>query len=338
MKNSILIIGGAGFIGSNFVRLWRKNHPDDKIIVFDKLTYCGNLDNLHDIDYEFVQGDIVNREELLRVFQDYKPNLVINFAAETHVDRSIYFSLQEFINTNIQGVFNILDIIRRYGKVKKFIQVSTDEVYGSLDFDDNNKFTENSPFKPNVPYASTKASGDLICRSFYNTWKVPVIVTHCSNNYGEYQYPEKLIPFLTLRGLEKKSLTVHGDGKHIRDWIYVGDHNNALEFLLSEGGPGEVFNIGANNERSNIDIVKIINDFFPESQIEYLEDRLGNDRRYAIDNTKITNLGWKPEAIFKNKIIQTVNWYINNPKWINNVKKKAGDFNPSKKYENNKVI
>lgn len=338
MDNKILVIGGAGFIGSNFVCMWQKNHTQDKIVVFDKLTYCGNLENLEGIDYEFIQGDIANLDDLKEVFRVYKPNLVINFAAETHVDRSIYHGLQEFINTNIQGVFNILDLVRRAGNVSRYVQVSTDEVFGSLELDGKGKFRENDPFQPNVPYAATKASGDLLCRAFFRTWKVPVIVTHCSNNYGEYQYPEKLIPFLTLRGLEKKSLTIHGDGKHIRDWIYVGDHNSALEMILLNGKPGEVYNIGANNERSNIEIVKIINKFFPESKIEYLHDRLGNDRRYAIDNAKIKTLGWRPEAVFEQKIVDTINWYRNNPKWIANVKRKAGDFNPSKNYENNKTL
>ncbi|MFA6339068.1 MAG: dTDP-glucose 4,6-dehydratase [Candidatus Paceibacterota bacterium] len=334
-KKTILVCGGAGFIGSNFIRHILSKYPDVKIVNFDKLTYSGNLNNLKDISkdkrYIFVKGDVSDKTAIEKVFKKYKPEFVINFAAETHVDRSIHVGALEFIKTNIEGVFNILEAVKVSPFVEKYLQVSTDEVYGSLELSSKKKFKEDTAFAPNVPYAATKASGDMLCRAYHTTWKLPVVVTHCSNNYGPYQYPEKLIPFLVLRMLENKKIPMYGDGKNVRDWIYVLDHCKALELGLLKGVPGEVYNIGADNELNNLQISDMILKHFKRdgSWIEFVTDRPGHDRRYAIDSSKITrDLGWKTSYKFSKAFKETIDWYITNKAWVEDVRKRTGVFNP----------
>lgn len=331
----ILVGGGAGFIGSNFIRHILKAHSNATILNFDSITYSGNLDNLLDIvknkRYEFIKGDVADGKKLSAAFKSFRPDYVINFAAETHVDKSIHVGAKEFIDTNITGVFNFLESVKVNLGVKKYLQVSTDEVYGSLSLESKNLFSEDTPFHPNVPYAATKAAGDLLCGAYFNTFKTPVVVTHCSNNYGPYQYPEKLIPFLILRMLDGKSLPIYGDGKNVRDWIYVLDHCTALELCLLKGKAGETYNIGADNEMNNLEIADLILKKFgkDKSSIEFVGDRPGHDRRYAIDAGKIKReLGWRPKYNFARAFNETVDWYLNNPKWIDNVRKKTGVFNP----------
>lgn len=331
----MLVCGGAGFIGSNFIRFVLSNYHSVKVVNLDKLTYSGNKDNLRDVEknkrYIFIKGDINSREIIKQVFKKYRPDYVINLAAETHVDRSIHVGALEFIKTNIEGVFNILEEVKRYQNVQKFVQVSTDEVYGSLDLHSKSKFREDTSFAPNAPYAATKAGGDLLCRSYHSTWKLPVVVTHCSNNYGPFQYPEKLIPFFVLRMIEGKKLPLYGDGKNVRDWIYVLDHCSALVTCLLKGIPGEVYNIGADNEKSNLEIAKIILSYFrrDESWLEFVAERPGHDRRYAIDATKIKKeLGWSPHYSFDKKFKETVEWYRTNMEWISRVRRKTKVFNP----------
>jgi len=331
----ILIIGGAGFIGSNFIKYILDKHKNVEILNYDKLTYSGNLDNLKEIAsdrrYGFIKGDVADKKKLEKVFINFRPNYVINFAAETHVDKSIHVGAKEFIDTNITGVFNILESVKADSKIKKYVQVSTDEVYGSLPLNSKNKFKEITAFAPNVPYAATKASGDMLCRAYYNTFKVPVIVTHCSNNYGPYQYPEKLIPFFVLRMIENKKLPIYGDGKNVRDWIYVLDHCEALRLCLLNGKVGEVYNIGADNEMNNLEIADLILKNFnrDKSWIEFVFDRPGHDRRYSVDSSKIRKeLGWRPKYNFKKAFQFTINWYLENKKWVDKVRKKTGVFNP----------
>lgn len=332
---TILVCGGAGFIGSNFIRMILKRHRTATVVNLDKLTYSGNLDNTKDFAsssrYFFVRGDIADKKAVGRVFKRHHPDYLINFAAETHVDRSIHVGSLEFIRTNVEGVFNLLEAVRASKAIKKYVQVSTDEVYGSLDVDSDAKFTEHTRFAPNVPYAATKASGDLLCRSYYSTWRVPVVVTHCSNNYGPHQYPEKLIPFFVLRMLENKKVPLYGDGKNVRDWIYVLDHCDALERCLFDGKSGEEYNIGADQEMGNAAIAEMITKHFgrDSSWIEFVRDRPGHDRRYAIDAAKIRReLGWKPKYRFATAFRETIEWYKNNMEWINNIRKKTGIFNP----------
>ncbi len=331
----ILVCGGAGFIGSNFIRHILKKHHNARILNYDKLTYSGNLDNLRDVErdkrYTFVKGDIADRKKLESVFRNFKPDYIISFAAETHVDRSIHVGAREFIDTNIIGVFNLLELVKNNPKIKKYVQVSTDETYGSLDLHSKKKFREDTAFAPNVPYAATKAGGDMLCRAYHKTFGVPVVVTHCSNNYGPYQYPEKLIPFFILRMLENKKLPLYGDGKNVRDWIYVLDHCEALWLCLLKGASGGVYNIGADNEMSNLAIADLILKYFnrDRSWIEFVHDRPGHDRRYAIDASKIRRaLGWRPSYKFAEAFQNTIEWYMENPKWIENVRKKTGVFNP----------
>jgi dTDP-glucose 4,6-dehydratase len=333
----ILVFGGAGFIGSNFIRHIFQKYPKAEILNFDKLTYSGNPDNVKDIaanknsKYSFIKGDIVDGKKVSAAFKKFKPDYVINFAAETHVDRSIHGSSLEFIKTNIEGVYNICESVKADKKIVKYVQVSTDEVHGSLPLDSKDKFHEYTLFAPNVPYAATKAGGDLLCRAYHSTWKVPVIVTHCSNNYGPYQYPEKIIAFFVTRMMEGKKLPLYGDGKHVRDWIYVLDHCKALELCLLKGTPGEVYHIGADNEIDNTEIADRILRFFKrdKSWIEYVSDRPGHDRRYAIDPYKIqSELGWKIEHTFEKAFKETVEWYLANADWIDRVRKRTGVFNP----------
>lgn len=331
----MLVAGGAGFIGSNFIRYFLGKHQDVEVLNCDALTYSGNLDNLKDIEndkrYKFIQGNIADKTGFEKAFNDFQPEYIINFAAETHVDRSIHIGAKEFIDTNITGVFNILEVVKKSSQVKKYVQVSTDEVYGSLDLDSACKFKEDTAFAPNVPYAATKAGGDMLCRAYFQTFKIPVVVTHCSNNYGPNQYPEKLIPFFILRILENKKLPLYGDGKNVRDWIYVFDHCKALELCLLNGKAGEVYNIGADNEIPNMEIARRILKFFNKDEfyIEYISDRPGHDRRYAIDSSKIRQeLGWWPEYNFEDAFAKTIQWYLDNKEWIENVRRKTGVFNP----------
>lgn len=292
VNKTILVCGGAGFIGSNFIRYVLYNHPKTRVVNLDKLTYCGNLDNLKDVSknvhYRFIKGDIADLK-IEKVFKRFKPDYVVNFAAETHVDKSVHGRTEDFVKTNVFGVFNLLEIIKQYGRVKKFVQVSTDEVYGDLALDSKVKFKESDILKPRSPYSSTKASGDLICLSYFHSFGIPVVITRCGNNFGPYQYPEKLIPFFILRMLEGKKLPLYGDGKNVRDWIYVLDHCRAIYSCMVKGKPGEVYNIGAGNEKSNIEIAKMILRYFKkdESWIEFIKDRPGHDRRYALDASKI---------------------------------------------------
>ena len=332
---TVLVCGGAGFIGSNFILGLIKKYPSVKIVNFDKLTYSGNLENLTDVSknprYTFVKGDIADKKKVDEVFKKYRPTYVINFAAETHVDKSIHVGALEFIRTNVEGVYNLLEAVKAYDKVVKYVQVSTDEVYGSLQLGSKKLFTETTPFAPNVPYAATKAGGDMLCRAYYNTWHVPVVVTHCSNNYGPRQYPEKVIPFFVQRILEGKKLPLYGDGKHVRDWIFVTDHCEALELCLLKGTPGSVYNIGAENELDNREIASRILKYFKRDSdmLEFVADRPGHDRRYGIDSTFIRkDLGWRPRYTFDQAFLETVHWYERNQNWIRRVRKKTGVFNP----------
>lgn len=332
---NLLVCGGAGFIGSNFIKYMLQTYPDYKITNFDKLTYAGNLDNLKDIadnpNYTFVQGDITELSELNQVIKDNQITHIINFAAETHVDKSIHGGTKEFVLTNTLGVQMILDAVKS-NEIQKFVNVSTDEVYGALGLDEDRLFTEETPIMPNMPYAAAKAGGDLMCHAYYITHKIPVIVTHCSNNYGPYQYPEKLIPFFIFRALKDEKLPIYGDGKNIRDWIHAIDHAKALDLLLHKGEAGEVYNIGVDNERSNLDVTKMILGILgkPEDLIEFVKDRPGHDRRYAIDSTKIKALGWVPEYTegkFEQGLKETVEWYQNNSDWVEKVREKSKDAN-----------
>lgn len=332
----LLVCGGAGFIGSNFVKHMLEAHPDYTIVNFDKLTYAGNLDNLSDIkdnpQYKFVQGDITDLDALNKVMKEEEITHVINFAAETHVDRSIHGGTKDFVLTNALGVQMILDAVR-FNKIERFVNVSTDEVYGSLKLNEDTYFTEDTPIWPNMPYAAAKAGGDLMCNAYYVTHKVPVIVTHCSNNYGPYQFPEKLIPFFVFKLLKGEKVPVYGDGLNVRDWIHVMDHAKALDLLLHKGNVGEVYNIGVDNERNNLEITKMILDImgFGEDKIEYIEDRPGHDRRYAIDATKIMNLGWTPDyprEKFEQGLKETIEWYKTNTQWVEDLwEKKRQEMN-----------
>lgn len=324
----LLVTGGAGFIGSNFIRYILTRHPDWEVINLDKLTYAGNLENLRDVaanfaGYRFVKGDIADPdavEEILATGID----AVLNFAAETHVDRSIT-DAAPFIRTNVEGTRVLLDAVRKH-KVSRFIQISTDEVYGSLEPGDP-PFTEESPLAPNSPYAASKAGADLLCRAYHRTYGLPVIITRCSNNFGPYQFPEKLIPLTITNALENKPIPVYGDGQNIRDWLYVEDHCRALELVLLSGQPGEVYNIGGGKEMRNIDLIRLLLKLLGKSEelITFVPDRPGHDRRYALDTAKITReLGWQKEHSFEEALRQTVQWYVANPNWWQPLKERAG--------------
>lgn len=329
----LLVCGGAGFIGSNFVRLMVNKYPDYKIVNYDKLTYAGNLDNLKDIEYKpnytFVKGDITDLEKLNETIKEHDITHMISFAAETHVDRSIHGGCKDFVLTNTLGVQMLLDAAR-YNKIEKMINVSTDEVFGDLDLDDERKFDENWPIMPNMPYAAAKAGGDLMCNAYHVTHKVPVIVTHCSNNYGPYQFPEKIIPFFIFKLLAGEKVPVYGDGLNVRDWIHAVDHAKALDLLLHKGNPGEVYNIGSDNERNNLELTKMILKILGkgEEMIEYVTDRPGHDRKYAIDATKIKKLGWEPDyprKKFEDGLRETVEWYKANEEWVNKLNERKKD-------------
>jgi len=338
---TILITGGAGFIGSNFVKLMLVKHPEYKIINVDALTYAGNLENLKDIDgnpnYEFIKVDIRDREKIEEIFKNNDITSVVNFAAESHVDRSIE-EPEVFLTTNIIGTQVLLDTAKKYWKENpkdkyckeykagvKFVQVSTDEVYGALG--ETGMFVETMPLMPNSPYSASKASADMIVRAYNETYGMPVNITRCSNNYGPYQFPEKLIPLMINNCLKEKDLPVYGDGMQVRDWLHVSDHCSAIDTVLHKGKDGEVYNIGGNNEKANIEIVKLIIGTLSKSEdlIKYVKDRPGHDRRYAIDNTKITTeLGWEPAYTFEKGMKETIQWYLENTKWIENII--SGDY------------
>lgn len=314
---NLLVTGGAGFIGSCFVRYMLKNHPDYKIINLDALTYAGNLDNLKDVEsnanYSFVHGNICDKQLVDSLMSQV--DACVNFAAESHVDRSIT-GPEIFIQTNVGGTLNLLEMAKKH-KISRYLQVSTDEVYGTLG--KTGYFTETTPLAPNSPYSASKASADMLVRAYYETYKMPVLTTRCSNNYGPYQFPEKLIPLFISNLLKGEKVPVYGDGMNIRDWLYVYDHCSAIDTVLHKGRLGEVYNIGGNNEKANIEITKLLIKELgrDESSIKYVEDRLGHDRRYAIDSSKIQNeLGWHPSVTFEEGIKITIDWYLNNQDWI----------------------
>lgn len=321
----IIVTGGAGFIGSNFVFYMMKKHPDYKIICLDKLTYAGNLSTLKNVmdkpNFRFVKLDICDREGVYKLFEEEHPDVVVNFAAESHVDRSIE-NPEIFLQTNIIGTSVLMDACRKYG-IKRYHQVSTDEVYGDLPLDRPDLFFhEDTPLHTSSPYSSSKASADLLVGAYGRTYGLPVTISRCSNNYGPYQFPEKLIPLMIQRALDDKPLPVYGEGQNVRDWLYVEDHCKAIDLILEKGTVGEVYNIGGHNEMHNIDIVKLICDYLDKhySLIEHVTDRKGHDQRYAIDPTKIHDeLGWLPETMFKDGIKKTIQWYLDNKKWWENI-------------------
>jgi dTDP-glucose 4,6-dehydratase len=321
----ILVTGGAGFIGGNFVHYMVNNYPEDQIVNLDLLTYAGNLETLKPVEnkpnYSFVRGDIADRDFIMDLFKKEKFDVVVNFAAESHVDRSIT-NPGLFVQTNVMGTQVLLDAAKEYG-VKRYHQVSTDEVYGDLPLDRPDLFfTEETPLHTSSPYSSSKASADLFVLAYYRTYGLPVTISRCSNNYGPYHFPEKLIPLIISRALDDKELPVYGKGENVRDWLYVEDHCRAIDLIIRKGKVGEVYNIGGHNERTNLEVVKTILKALdkPESLIKYVTDRPGHDRRYAIDPTKIeTELGWEPIHNFDTGIQETIKWYLNNKDWWQNI-------------------
>lgn len=337
MGKTYLVTGGAGFIGSNFILYMLSKYQDIKIINLDKLTYAGNLENLKSVanhrNYNFIQGDICDRKAVSDIFMENHVDVVVNFAAESHVDRSIT-NPEIFLDTNVMGTVNLLQCAKIAWQVEddcyrtgvKFLQVSTDEVYGSLG--ETGYFTESTPLDPHSPYSASKASADFFVKAFADTYKLPVNITRCSNNYGPYQFPEKLIPLILNNTLAHKALPVYGDGMQVRDWLYVEDHCKAIDMVIQEGKLGEVYNVGGHNERPNISIVKTIIAYIQENVdatvgedlIKYVADRKGHDRRYGIDPTKIKDaLGWYPETSFEVGIEKTIKWYLEHEQWIKNV-------------------
>jgi dTDP-glucose 4,6-dehydratase len=337
----LLVTGGAGFIGSNFVKYMLNKYDDYRIVNLDLLTYAGNLENLKDVEdnpnYRFIKGDIADRDLVNRLFEEENFDYIINFAAESHVDRSI----EEpgiFVKTNVMGTQVLLDTAKKYWTIGKdetgypvyrdgvkYLQVSTDEVYGTLG--KTGMFTETTPLAPNSPYSASKASADMLVRAYNETFKMPMNITRCSNNYGPYQFPEKLIPLMIANTLEEKALPVYGDGMQVRDWLHVKDHCSAIDTVLHKGKSGEVYNVGGNNEKANIEIVKLIIKTLGKSEdlITYVKDRLGHDRRYAIDNTKITTeLGWEPSYTFEQGMKETIEWYLDNRDWWEKIR--SGEY------------
>lgn len=321
----VLVTGGAGFIGSNFIFYMRKKHPDYALVCLDKLTYAGNLETLASVmdtpGFKFIRGDIADRNAVYGIFEAEKPDMVVNFAAESHVDRSIE-NPSVFLETNVMGTQVLLDACRKYG-VERYHQVSTDEVYGDLPLDRPDLFfTEQTPLHTSSPYSASKASADLLCNAYQRTYGLPITISRCSNNYGPYQFPEKLIPLMIANALADKPLPVYGEGLNVRDWLYVEDHCAAIDLILEKGKVGQVYNIGGHNEMRNIDIVKRILDFLgkPESLITHVTDRKGHDMRYAIDPAFIhQELGWLPETKFEDGIGQTIQWYLDNRSWWENI-------------------
>lgn len=333
---TILVTGGAGFIGSNFVKMMLSKYPEYKIINIDALTYAGNLENLSDINtssnYTFIRVDIRDKKSVDDIFKTQNIDMIVNFAAESHVDRSIE-EPEVFLTTNIIGTQVLLDVAKKYWKTNpedkyckeykkgvKFLQVSTDEVYGALG--EKGMFVETMPLMPTSPYSASKASADMIVRAYNETFGLPINITRCSNNYGSYQFPEKLIPLMINNCLNEKELPIYGDGMQIRDWLHVSDHCSAIDTVLHKGKDGEIYNIGGNNEKANIEIVKLIISALGKSEglIKYVKDRPGHDRRYAIDNTKITTeLGWKPAYTFESGIKGTIDWYLKHTQWMDSI-------------------
>ena len=317
----LIITGGAGFIGSNFIYYELKQHPEDEFICLDKLTYAGNLSSLKDAmqqpNFKFVKGDIADRDFVYSLFEGEKPDVVVNFAAESHVDRSI-LEPELFLKTNVIGTGVLMDACRKYG-IKRYHQVSTDEVYGDLPLDRPDLFfTETTPLHTSSPYSASKASADLLVLAYHRTYGLPVTISRCSNNYGPYHFPEKLIPLMIINALHDKPLPVYGDGANVRDWLYVEDHCSAIDLIIRQGRAGEVYNVGGHNEKSNLDVVKIILKALGKSEdlITFVKDRPGHDRRYAIDPTKIHNeLGWLPQTKFEDGISKTIEWYLTNKDW-----------------------
>ena len=336
----LLVTGGAGFIGSNFIHYWLKNHPDDEIINFDKLTYAGNLDNLKSIEknpnYTFIKGDIVSVEDVEKAVREV--DAIVNFAAESHVDRSI-IDPAPFITTNVLGTQILLDAALK-SKAVRFHHVSTDEVYGALTLDSQEKFSEETPYHPNSPYAASKAASDHLVRAYYETYRLPITISNCSNNFGPYQFPEKLISLTITNLLEGKKAPVYGDGKYMRDWLYVEDHCSAIDLILEKGKVGETYCIGVDNDIPNIEVVKKILEILGKGheEIEYVKDRPGHDRRYAIDASKIKNkLGWKSNFNFEESLKLTVKWYQDNGDWWKKLKNKDFDEYYQKQYKSDKT-
>lgn len=340
MANNLLVTGGAGFIGTNFVHFWLKTHPQDRIIVLDALTYAGNRLNLRDLEkqehFQFVHGDICDEKLVFNLIREHETNTIVHFAAESHVDRSID-GPDAFVHTNIVGTHVLLKCARsiwldggKRGQETRFHHVSTDEVYGSLGSDDN-RFTEETPYDPSSPYSASKASADHMVRAYHRTYGFPMTISNCSNNYGPFQYPEKLIPVIILNALSRKPIPVYGDGQNVRDWLYVTDHCRAIEAILSKGQIGQTYNIGGNCERPNIDVVRMICHLLDEIKpdpvhgtysnlIEYVQDRPGHDRRYAMNTALISNeLGWQPLVDMESGLSRTVNWYLKHMDWCEKV-------------------
>ena len=327
---TILVTGGAGFIGSNFIFHMLKKYPDYRIVCLDKLTYAGNLSTLSSVleepNFRFVRLDICDRDGVFRIFEEERPDIVVNFAAESHVDRSIE-DPGIFLQTNILGTATLMDACRKFG-VRRYHQVSTDEVYGDLPLDRPDLFfTETTPLHTSSPYSASKASADLLVLAYHRTYSLPVTISRCSNNYGPYHFPEKLIPLMIINALDEKPLPVYGTGENVRDWLYVEDHCKAIDLIIHKGREGEVYNVGGHNERKNIDIVRLICKALgkSESLITYVADRKGHDMRYAIDPTKIHNeLGWLPETKFEDGIQKTIRWYLDNKPWWQEIV--SGDY------------
>ena len=326
----IVVTGGAGFIGGNFIHYMVKKYPDYKIVCLDKLTYAGNMETLDSVmeneNFKFVKGDITDREFVFKLFEDEKPDIIVNFAAESHVDRSIT-DPGIFLQTNIIGTGVLLDACKKFG-IHRYHQVSTDEVYGDLSLDRSDLFfTEETPIHTSSPYSASKASADLLVQAYYRTFKVPATISRCSNNYGPYHFPEKLIPLMIANALNDKPLPVYGKGENVRDWLYVEDHCIAIDMIIHNGRVGEVYNIGGHNERTNLEVVKTIIRELGKSEdlINYVTDRPGHDMRYAIDPTKIrTELGWEPTTLFDKGIQKTIEWYLDNKAWWENII--SGDY------------
>lgn len=324
MRN-LLVTGGAGFIGSNFVRRTLENHPNYRVVAFDKLTYAGNLDNLSTVEsnpnYAFVQGDIADRETVRAAIEQYNIDTIVNFAAETHVDRSI-LTPDAFIDTNSRGVFVLLDAAVKHN-IGRFLHVSTDEVYGSIP---EGFFKEGDTLEPNSPYSASKAAGDLMVRAFHVTYGLDAVVTRGSNTYGPYQYPEKLMPLFITNAIDDESLPLYGDGMQVRDWLHVDDHCSGIDVVLHKGVAGEAYNLGGENERHNIDVIRMMLSIMgkPESLIRPVQDRPGHDRRYALDNTKVRALGWSHSVTFEQGLEQTIRWYQQNDWWWRKIK--SGEY------------
>lgn len=337
MMQTLLVTGGAGFIGSNFVRFMIQKYPDIRIIVLDALTYAGNRENLADLEknprFLFYHGNICDRTVVDNLASN--ADVIINFAAETHVDRSIY-DQDDFVRTDVMGTLVLLEAARKY-KMERYIQISTDEVYGSIE---QGAFTEEHPLAPNSPYSASKAGGDMLVRAYFKTYKVPTLITRASNNYGPYQYPEKLIPFFVTNALDNIPLPLYGDGLNVRDWLYVLDHCEAIDHVLRHGQPGECYNIGGGNERTNLEITQFILNRLGKSStlIRKVADRPGHDRRYAVDCSKIKALGWQPRFRFEDAMAETIDWYVKNEAWWRKIKEKQQEYKEflRKNYEHRK--